>query len=572
MFTGRALADWFDERIGTRAVGRALFARKIPRGVGWIYTLGSISLFLFLVQAATGAFLAMSYAPTPDHAFDSVRFIMEQAPMGAMVRGLHVWGASVMVLGVSVHMLRTYLTGAYKYPREATWISGVLLLLVVLGLGFTGYLLPWNEKAYWATQVGTKIAEQAPFVGPAIAQVLRGGDDLGAQTLTRFYAFHVLLLPAVLLLLVGFHLFVVVRQGISAPPIRGEQLPDDPVTARRMVRERYQDAKEAGASFYPFSLAKDAIAILVVFVVLLLLAWRSPPEVGDIADPTETSFNPRPEWYFLFLFQLLKYFPGSLESVAAVVLPSLGILALLALPLLDSRLRRHPLDRPLATAAVVLTAVAIVWLTVAGARSPLVSPYVPRPRLVDDGMRLARELHCAHCHSVRGQGGLVGPDLALSMPAHDDAWMRIHFRNPQAVVPGSLMPPLGLGDAEIDALIAYVDELRGGGPYGDQAPRMTRRYCSECHRIAGRGGDKGPDLSSIGDARSRSFIHRYIEDPKSLIGNSQMPGFLAPDGPLTHAQIEDIARYLAAQRATPSRSQDVSEPSSSGSRSATNGG
>lgn len=572
MSTGRSLADWFDERLGTRAVGRALFARKIPLGVGWIYTLGSISLFLFLLQAATGAFLAISYAPTPDHAFDSVRFIMEQAPLGAMVRGLHVWGASAMVLAVSVHMLRTYLTGSYKYPREATWISGVLLLLVVLGLGFTGYLLPWNEKAYWATQVGTKIAEQAPLVGPSIAQVLRGGDDIGAQTLTRFYAFHVLLLPAVLLLIVGFHLFVVVRQGISAPPIRGEQLPDDPVEARRAVRERYQVAKDAGAPFYPFSLGKDAIAILVVFVVLLLLAWRSPPEVGDIADPTETSFNPRPEWYFLFLFQLLKYFPGSLESIAAVVLPSLGILVLLALPFLDSRLRRHPLDRPFATAVVALTAGAIVWLTVAGARSPLVSAYVPRPRMVDDGMRLARELRCAHCHSVRGQGGIVGPDLALATPGHDDDWMRIHLRNPQAVVPGSAMPSMGLGDAEIDALVAYVNELRGGGPYSDQAPRMTRRYCSECHRIAGRGGDKGPDLTSIGDARSRSFIHRYIENPKSLVGNSQMPGFLQPEGPLTHAQIEDIARYLAGQRAMQPRSPDASLPSSVESKSETNGG
>lgn len=549
----RSLADWFDERLGTRALNQALFARKIPGGVGWIYTLGSVSLFLFVLQAATGTFLAMSYAPTPDHAFDSVRFVTEEAPMGRIVRGLHVWGASAMVLVVALHMLRTYLTGSYKYPREATWVSGVILLLLVLGFGFTGYLLPWDEKAYWATQVGTKIAEQAPLVGPSIARVLRGGDELGAQTLTRFYAFHVLLLPALMLLLVGFHLFAVVRQGISAPPIRREELPADAVLARRIVRERYQAQKDAGASFYPYSLAKDAIAVLLAFAVVAFLAWWSPPEVGNIADPTETSFNPRPEWYFLFLFQLLKYFPGSLESVAAVVLPSLAILVLLALPFLDADLRRHALDRPLATALGVVAVAALSWLTVAGARSPLVSPYVPRPHQVEEGMRLARELHCAHCHSVRGAGGLVGPDLALATPAHDDAWMREHFRNPQAVVPGSVMPAMGLLDTEIEALIAYVDELRGGGPYSEQAPRLTRRYCAECHRIAGRGGDKGPDLTTIGDARSRSFIHRYTEDPKSLLTTSRMPAFLAPEGPLTHAQIEDIARYLAVQRSEPSR-------------------
>lgn len=561
MSARRAVADWFDDRLGTRAINDALFARKIPGGVGWIYTLGSVSLFLFLLQAATGAFLALNYAPTPDHAFDSVRFVTEEAPMGAIVRGLHVWGASAMVLVVALHMLRTFLTGSYKYPREATWVTGVLLLLIVLGFGFTGYLLPWNEKAYWATQVGTMIAEQTPLVGDSIARVLRGGDELGAQTLTRFYAFHVLLLPAGLLLLVGFHLFAVVRQGISAPPTRREELPTETTAARRTVRERYQAEKEAGASFYPYSLAKDAIAVVLVFAIVAALAWRSPPEVGNIADPTETGFNPRPEWYFLFLFQLLKYFPGSLESVAAVVLPSLAILVLLALPFLDPRLRRHPLDRPVATGLNLATVVALVWLTVTGARSPLVSPYVARPRQVEDGMRLARDLHCKHCHSVRGEGGLVGPDLALAIPAHDDAWIRAHFRNPQAVVPGSTMPAMGLLDGEVESLTAYVDELRGGGPYSEQAPRLVRRYCSECHRIGGRGGDKGPDLSAIGDVRTRSFIHRYTENPRSLMEGSRMPALLAPEGPLTHEQIEDIARYLAVQRSTASRA----KPSENGS-------
>jgi cbb3-type cytochrome oxidase cytochrome c subunit len=147
----------------------------------------------------------------------------------------------------------------------------------------------------------------------------------------------------------------------------------------------------------------------------------------------------------------------------------------------------------------------------------------------------------------------VGPDLALAIPAHDDAWTRAHFRNPQGVVPGSVMPAMGLLESEVDSLTAYVDELRGGGPYSEQAPRLARRYCSECHRIAGRGGDKGPDLSAIGDARTRSFLHRYTEDPSGLLESSHMPALLAPEGPLTHAQIEDIARYLAAQRSTASR-------------------
>ena len=303
MLAGRKLIDWFDERLGIRAINQTLFARKIPAGTGWIYTLGSVSLFLFLLQAATGMFLAMSYSPTPDHAYDSVRYISEEAPLGWLVRGLHVWGASAMVVAVVFHMLRTFVTAAYKYAREITWVTGVLLLLVVLEFGFTGYLLPWNQKAYWATAVGVSISGQAPLVGPAIAKLLRGGEELGAQTLARFYAFHVLLLPAVMLAVVSAHLFMVVRQGISAPPIREKEPPPDLREERERENAWYLAQKEAGHSFYPYSLAKDAAAVLLVFAVVLMLAWLRPAEVGDLADPTDTTFNPRPEWYFLYIFR-----------------------------------------------------------------------------------------------------------------------------------------------------------------------------------------------------------------------------------------------------------------------------
>lgn len=545
----RLTTDWFDERIGIRSIGQTLFGRKIPAGVGWLYTLGSISLFLFILQAGTGMFLAMNYAPTPDHAYDSVRFISEVVPVGSFVRGLHVWGASAMVIIVALHMLRTFLTAAYKFPREATWVSGVLLFVLVLGFGFTGYLLPWDQKAYWATQVGLKIAEQAPLAGPSIATVLRGGDELGAQTLTRFFALHVLVLPALLVSFVAAHLFLVVRQGISAPPPRVVPTPEpDRAAERRRTLTEYQALKEAGKPFYPYSLAKDALAVFLVFIVVATLAWSRPPEVGEIADPTDANFNPRPEWYFLFLFQLLKYFPGTLESVAAVVLPSLAIVALLALPFMDRSSRRHPFHRPIAMTTVSVVAAGIVALTVAGARSPYLSAYVPEPPLVAQGHQIFRQMHCEHCHSVRGRGGVVGPDLATGIPGQDAAWISAHFRNPQEHIRGSVMPAIGLLDEEVVALTAFIAEIRGGGPYSDEAPRKFRRYCSECHRMGGRGGDKGPDLSSIGSARSRNFIHRYIEDPKSLLPSSKMSAFLEPEGPLSHAQIEDIARYLAAQR------------------------
>ncbi|MBI2344235.1 MAG: cytochrome b N-terminal domain-containing protein [Deltaproteobacteria bacterium] len=216
----RAVATWLDERCGWRTLKRVLLDRKIPKGVGWLYTLGSISLFCFLLQVVTGILLAMNYAATPDQAYLSVKYVTEEIPMGAFLRGLHKWGASAMVVFATLHMLRVYFMGAFKYPREMTWIVGLAIWLLILGLGFTGYLLPWDQKGYWATVVGTKIAEQAPFLGEEIATLLRGGAQVGAVTLTRFYAIHLLLLPACLVIGLLVHLFLVIWHGISGPPDR----------------------------------------------------------------------------------------------------------------------------------------------------------------------------------------------------------------------------------------------------------------------------------------------------------------------------------------------------------------
>jgi quinol-cytochrome oxidoreductase complex cytochrome b subunit len=209
--------NWMDERIGWRSVWETIFLRKVPK-VNWFYTLGSATLFVALNQAITGILLTIYYVPTPDHAYDSVQYITTQVAGGWLIRGLHHWGASVMVVLVVLHMLRVIIYGAYKYPREVTWMTGVVLLLVVIGFGFTGYLLPWDQKSYWATTVGTRIAGVVPFLGNWILRIMRGGDDLSAVTLARFFGAHVWVLPATLLLLVGTHLFLVIRNGISEIP------------------------------------------------------------------------------------------------------------------------------------------------------------------------------------------------------------------------------------------------------------------------------------------------------------------------------------------------------------------
>lgn len=211
------ISTWIDERSGLQAIWQAIFLRKIPK-VNWFYTLGSASLFVAMNQIITGILLTIYYVPTPDHAYDSVMYITTQLPGGWYIRGLHHWGASAMVVLVVFHMLRVILYAAYKYPREITWMTGVILLLVTIGFGFTGYLLPWDQKAYWATTVGTSIAGSAPFVGETILRIMRGGDQLSAVTLARFFGVHVWVLPAALLALVGIHLYLVIRNGISAVP------------------------------------------------------------------------------------------------------------------------------------------------------------------------------------------------------------------------------------------------------------------------------------------------------------------------------------------------------------------
>lgn len=208
---------WLDERLGLISIYDLVFDRKVPK-VNWWFTLGSASLFLFVLQGVTGVFLAVYYVPDPEKAYASVQFIMDGVAFGWLIRGIHHWGATLMVIFVFVHMLRTFFMGAYKFPREITWLTGVILLLTTLGMGFTGYLLPWNQRAYWATTVGTAIAGTAPVIGDFILRVLRGGTDLSAVTLARFFAVHIWFLPAIIIALIAVHMYLVIRLGISSMP------------------------------------------------------------------------------------------------------------------------------------------------------------------------------------------------------------------------------------------------------------------------------------------------------------------------------------------------------------------
>jgi quinol-cytochrome oxidoreductase complex cytochrome b subunit len=215
------LYQWLDDRLGLNTIYNVTLDRKVPK-VNWFYTLGSASLFLFVLQAVTGVFLAVYYVPSPENAYNSIQYIMNEVAFGWLIRGIHHWGATLMVLFVFLHMLRTFFFAAYKFPREITWLTGVILLLATLGMGFTGYLLPWNQRSYWATTVGTEIAGTVPVIGDFIMRVLRGGTDLSGVTLARFFAVHIWFIPAVIVALIGVHIYLVIRIGITSVPKDGD--------------------------------------------------------------------------------------------------------------------------------------------------------------------------------------------------------------------------------------------------------------------------------------------------------------------------------------------------------------
>ncbi len=326
--------------------------KPLPKHINLLFSLGSLAMFLLLLQAATGAFLALSYSPSPEHAHNAVQYISNEVPFGKFVRGLHHWGASAMVIIVFLHLLRVVLYGSYKKPRELTWVVGVFLLLVVLGFGFTGYLLPWDEKAYWATVVGVEIASTAPVLGDFVAKVLRGGSEIGAVTLSRFYALHTIWLPWLAFGLVGVHLFLVRYYGSSGTT---KNTPEDMKT---------------GKPFFPDQVFEDVVGMLILFVILACAALFVPVPLEDVADPTNADYDPRPEWYFLFLFQLLKYFQGPFEILGTFVIPTLGMLLLLFLPFLDRKEREVLWKRPIALTVTSVCVIGIVGLTILGAKSP----------------------------------------------------------------------------------------------------------------------------------------------------------------------------------------------------------
>ena len=529
--------NWLELRTGLPSAAAHFLREEIPASSGWPQVFGSITLFLFLVQVLTGVLLALNYAATPSEAFHSVNYILHKVAGGRIVHGLHHWGASWMIVFVCLHMAQVFIYGAFKKPREATWIAGVFLLLLTLAFGLTGYLLPWDNKAYWGTMVTTQILAGVPVVGSVLLSLVGAARGIGVVTFSRFYALHTLLLPGATALLIGLHIYLVRLHGITPGPA--------------------DNAKKQ--TFYPKQLFRDFVAVFLVFLSLFLAAAFLDVPLERMADPTDTTYVPRPEWYFLFLFQLLKLFPGKLELIGTVVLPSLALLASVLLPFLH-KLQRALLNGRLQAVCVTIVAFAM-WFgltSVAGWTTPQHKRDKTLPREAEQwaqfppeqiaGLGYFRSFQCGSCHNLLFGSPKPGPTLGLAAMQHPQEWIVQHFKDKARVSSEVTSTSQSLDSDQAKALLTFISTFEPDSieNVGAMSPRFVSgaqvyvaRGCSGCHQVNGTGGKIGPSLDGLIDRRSKKWVRAHFTSPRKF-----SPGSIMPPYQFENAEEEDLITYL----------------------------
>ena len=417
MKTLQQIWQWFDDRTGIRETFEPLFRHQVPPKLGWWYVFGAATLTAFIIQVVTGIILISMYVTSPEGAFESLKYITEVAPFGNLLRGIHYFGASAMVIFVVIHVIRIFLMASYKYPREVNWLSGIVLLLLTLGMGFTGQLLRWDQNAIWSVIVGAEQAGRVPFIGTWLGHLIIGGDTLGSDTLGHIFSIHVWVFPLLLAGVIGFHLYLVIRNGISERPVA-----DKPVNPET-YRNTYQNLlKTEGEPFWPVAAWRDiAFSTLVVVGIVVLAYSFGPPPVKTPPDPTIIQAEPRPDWYFLWYFAVLALLPHQLESYVMILFPLMVGVILILLPLLFKRGERSIRRRPWAPIIVLTVLAALTSLTLEGYRSPWSPHFNAKPlttKIIGTtqgpvylGAQVFNKKGCLYCHTISGHGGLRGPDL-----------------------------------------------------------------------------------------------------------------------------------------------------------------
>ncbi|HTR61178.1 MAG TPA: cytochrome b N-terminal domain-containing protein [Candidatus Binataceae bacterium] len=456
----KSIVDAFEERTGLIKIMTDLAEHPVPPDTGWWYVFGSATAVAFMIQVVTGIALATSYVSSSGSAYDSLQFITTHALMGNLLRGMHYFGASAMVLLVGIHMGQVFLMGCYKYPREFNWLTGVVLLFLTLAMGFTGQLLRWDQNAVWSVVVGAEQAGRTPIIGDMLARFLLAGKTIGGATLSRFFAFHVFFIPAIIFGFVGIHLFLVLHDGISEPPKVGE--PVDPAT----YREKYEKlVTEKGVPFWPDAAWRDVVfCVAVVLAVFILALVFGPPTLDKPPNPSMLAKDPAPDWYLLWYFALLALIPHKMTTPVILLAPLTGIIVLLLVPIASNKGERHPRKRPWAVASVIVIVMMIGTLWVEAIREPWSPDFRAEPLPtsvvgtnigpVVTGAALFHEKGCEYCHEIEGFGGHRGPSLTWVGDRLTRADLTVRIMNG-----GYNMPAFAglLSAGELDDLTAFLE-------------------------------------------------------------------------------------------------------------------
>lgn len=581
-----SLLGWLDQRTGWKGLLHEVLFERVPGGARWRYIWGSTLTFTFMIQVLTGLILWAAYSPSAQTAWESVYYIQHEMWGGWLVRGIHHFTAQAMNILLVLHLMQVMIDGAYRAPREVNFWFGVLMLMLVLALSLTGYLLPWDQKGYWATRVATNIAGITPVIGPKLQQALIGGTDYGHHTLTRFFALHAGVLPAALMLLTVGHIYLFRRHGIKA-------------------REPF---RRPDAYFWPDQLLRDAVACLAVMAAVLTLTLIPGAPLDAPADPSEPFSAARPEWYFLFLFQLLKYFPGETEIIGAIILPTVVVMVIFLMPFIGKKGLGHAFNVVFLT-LLILGAAALTFLAVRQdrndpgyvqavklaeqdakrvkvlARSPAGIPpegavTLLRTDAYSRGPRLFAQ-HCASCHRYDGHDGL-GQVLKEAASAADlkgfasREWIRgildpekvdsLHYFGGTRFKEGKMVrfvkrdvPKFDdaaktqlnqvikalSAEAELPAQKSLDSTDSADFEAGRVAMTSDTMRCTECHEFRKEDEDAtAPVLTGFG---SRTWLIEFIADPThaKFYGrrNDRMPAYRS-NGVLTDSEIGIIADWL----------------------------
>ncbi len=478
-FNGKKVAletyGWLERRLQLEGFIKESALHPVPKSTAsWWYVFGSAALSLLILQILTGIMLALVYTPSASEAWQSLNFLNNNLPLGWFLRAMHGWGSNFMIAVVIIHMAQVFLFGAYKFPRELTWLLGVGLLFLTLGMGFTGQVLRYDQDAYWGLGIGTSIASRVPIVGPLAVHALLGGPIIGGATLTRFFALHVFILPGLLLGFAGLHVWLVLKLGVNEWPMPGRI-----VRRSTYVAEYNQLAHKEGIAFVPGAVWKDLFFTAAIYSAVAICAVVFGPfGPGGQPDPTIIQTVPKPDYFFLWIYSILSYLPDWMETPFLLIAPLIAIAVLVALPFVASEGEKHWSRRPVAVLTLITMAVGLAILNHLGTYEPWspkmtawsgdtlpVAKVKEEKPLERQGSLVFQGKQCRNCHQVAGEGGQRGPALdTVATRLTYDQLVR------QVLQGGGNMPAYGknLSPAETTALVAFLETMH---PYGQPPAR-----------------------------------------------------------------------------------------------------